>query len=143
MAQEQIIRSIYDAASSHDVQKFLSFFADDGQFNDKSSNHVYRGKNELRGMIENWLKALPDMKLQVSSVIGTGDVYCAELSVVGTHSGPFSGPGGEIPASGKKVNAPSCDVIRLKNGKIQSMNCYFALPVLLGQIGAMQSKLAA
>jgi hypothetical protein len=46
---------------------------------------------------------------------------------------------GEIPASGKKLNVPSCDVIQMKDGKIQSLNCYFEASVMMGQIGAMPS----
>jgi len=139
MMQEQAIRSFYNAVNAHDVPKILSCFTDEGQFNDKSTEQIFRGRNEIRGMIEVWLKGLPDMKLQVSNIIGDGDIYCVELSLLGTHNGPLGGPGGEISATGKRVNVPSCDVIRLKNGKIQSLNCYFASTVLLGQIGAMPS----
>lgn len=137
MTQEQTIRSFYEAIGNHDVDKILTFFADDGQFNDKASEHVYRGKKEIRSMCEGWFKALPDVRMKVTNVIGSGDLYCAEFSLNGTHSGPFTGPAGEIPATGKKVNVPSCDVINFKNGKIQSLNCYFAATVLLGQIGAL------
>ena len=143
MAQEQLIRSFYDAVNSQDFERFTSFFADDGQFKDVSSDHVYRGKSEIRGMAEKWVKALPDMKFQLSNVIGSNDVFCVELSLVGTHKGPLDGPQGVIPASGKKVNVPACDVIRFRNGKIQSLNCYFAATILLNQIGAMPSRQAA
>lgn len=144
MSPEKTIRSFYDAVSAHDVEKVLTFFADEGHFNDVSTQHDFKGKKELRGMVENWFKALPDIKLKVSNLIGSGDIYCTELAVVGTHTGPLAGgPAGVIPASGKKVNVPSCDVIRLKNGKIQSLNCYFAGNVLLGQIGAMSTNKAA
>jgi steroid delta-isomerase-like uncharacterized protein len=143
MAQEQFIRSLYDAVNRKDLEKFVSFFSDDAQFNDVSASHVYRGRTEIRGMAENWLKALPDMKLQISNIIGTGDVCCVEVTLVGTHNGPLTLPQGSIPASGKKVSVPACDVIRLRNGKVQSYNCYFAATVLLNQIGAMPTQLAA
>lgn len=143
MAQEQIIRSFYAALNSRDLGKFTSHFSDDGQFKDMSSGRIYRGKNEIRTMAEGWLKAFPDMRLELSSVIESGDVCCAELSMVGTHTGPLTGPQGEIPATGKKVNVPSCDTIRLRNGKVQSVNCYFSATVLLDQIGVTPSRLAA
>ena len=143
MVQEQLIRSIYDAINSHDLNKFTSFFSADGQFKDISSEKVFRGKNEIRGMAEGWLKAFPDMKLQVSSIIGNGDSYSVELSLLGTHTGPLSGPEGEITATGKKVTVPSCDVFRLKNGKIYSLNCYFAANILMKQLGVLSMQRAA
>ena len=143
MLQDAIVRSFYEAVNSHDFEKFTSFFADDGQFKDIATNRVYRGKNELRAMAESWVKALPDMKLQVSDVIGEGDVWCAELTMVGTHKGSFESPMGTISPSGKRISVPSCDVIRFRNGKIQSLNCYFAATILMSQIGAMPMRQAA
>ena len=143
MAQEQLIRTFYDAINRRDLETFVSFFSDDGEFKDISTEESFRGKSDIRRMAETWFQALPDMKLQISNVIGSDDSYCAEIVVTGTHNGPFTLPQGSIPATGKKVSVPSCDVIRLKNGKIQSLNCYFAATVLLNQIGAMPKKMAA
>lgn len=143
MAQEQLIRSLYDAVSNHDIEKFVSFFNENGEFKDISSDQVYRGKNEIRQMAEEWMKGFPDLKIQVSNLIGTGDTYCVEFTLVGTHKGTISGMQGDIPATGKKVNVPSCDVIRLSGGKVQSLSCYFAAPVMLNQLGIMPSRMVA
>jgi len=143
MNQEQVIRSFYDAVNRHDFEKLSSFFADNGEFRDISLEQVYRGRSEIRSMGESWLKAVPDMKLNVLNIFGSGDVYCVELSMAGTHKGPLEVPTGSIPATGKQINVPSCDVIRLKNGKIESLSCYFASTVLLSQIGAMPLQKAA
>ena len=63
--------------------------------------------------------------------------------MTGTHKGSMSLPTGDLPASNKKVNVPSCDVIRTKGNKIQSINCYFAATVLLEQVGEMPSHQVA
>lgn len=143
MAQDQFIRSIYETVNSHNPQKFSALFTEDAKFIDKSSERIFKGRKQIEGMLEGWFKAFPDMKLQVSNIIGSGNTYCAELSVVGTHNGPLSGPSGEVPATGKKVNAPSCDVITLKNGKIQSLNCYFESAIMMNQLGLTSGKRAA
>ncbi len=36
------------------------------------------------------------------------------------------------------MNAPCCDVFSLKNGKIQSSNCYPSGTVVLTQLGILQ-----
>lgn len=143
MAQEQLVRSMYEAATRHDLDKFVSCFSDDAEFKDMSSGHVYRGKEGIRGMAQSWMKAFPDLKLQVTNFVGNGDLCSVELSVLGTQTGPFIRPEGEIPPSGKKVNAPSCDMIRIRNGKIQSIHCYFATSVLMSQIGMTPASAAA
>jgi len=36
------------------------------------------------------------------------------------------------------MDAPCCDVFRLKDGKIQSFNCYPSGTVMLAQLGILQ-----
>ncbi len=143
MSHEQVIRSFYNAINTHNLDKFTSFFSTDGQFTDMSSGRVFRGAKEIHLMAEEWLKTFSDMKLEVTSIIESGDNCCVELSLVGTHTGALRGAQGSIPASGKKVNVPSCDLIRMKNGKIKSLNCYIEATVMLDQIGAMEAQKAA
>lgn len=140
MAQEQLIRSMYDAVNKHDVEKFVSFFNEDAQFKDVSTGHVFHGRSEIRDMINGWLKTFPDMNLRVSEIFGTGDKLVTELTLTGTHKGELELPEETIPASGKQVTVPSADVFRLKNDKIQSVNCYFAATVLMDQIGESPTR---
>ena len=142
MTQQQI-QSFYDAAGSRDIDKFLSFFADDGVFKSVSKEETYRGKNELRGMVQEWMTAFPDGKFKINKLIGNGDTWCAEVSFTGTHQGVLHGPMGDINPTGKKVDVPSCDVITFKSGKVQSVNCYFAATVMLNQLGLMPMQKAA
>ena len=37
------------------------------------------------------------------------------------------------------MNAPCCDVFQLKNGKIQSFNCYPSGTVVLTQLGVLDN----
>jgi hypothetical protein len=45
---------------------------------------------------------------------------------------------GTVPPTGKRMDAPCCDVFRLKDGKIQSFNCYPSGTVMLAQLGILQ-----
>jgi steroid delta-isomerase-like uncharacterized protein len=143
MNNEALIRSFYESVASRNLDQVLSFFSDDAQFRNIGSEEVFRGKGEIRGMVDRWMKAFPDGKFQIQRLIGNGDLCAVEFSFVGTHQGTLSGKMGDIPATGKKVNVPSVDVLTLKNEKIQSLNCYFSGTVLLNQIGAMPGVKAA
>ena len=52
-------------------------------------------------------------------------------------------PAGTIPATGKEVHAPCCDVFHIENGKVTSFHCYVAVPILLGQLGVLMNLGAA
>jgi steroid delta-isomerase-like uncharacterized protein len=136
MANEQLIRSYYETTSNHDSKKFAELYAEDGVFCDKTTGQVFRGREEIRRMIEGWYTAFSDFKIRPDKIMGSGDSFTVEFTATGTHDGELSAVGGDIEATGKKVSVPACDVIQLKGDKIQSVNCYYAAPVLMSQLGA-------
>src|ERR1700754_873220 len=98
-------------------------FTEDGTFTDESIPYTYRGPSELGKTVEVYAKAFPDMHRELDKFYVTGDIVVVELRLQGTHRGPLQMPMGVIPATGKRMDAPCCDVFRLKNGKIQMFNC--------------------
>lgn len=140
---EQLIRALYARAEEQDVETFVSFFTEDGTFNDESAGRLYRGKHEIGLTVEIYATAFPDMHRELYSMYISGDIVVVELSLNGTHQGPLALPAGTIPATGKTIQAPCCDVFRIKDGKVQSFNCYVAATILLGQLGVLPHLEAA
>ena len=66
-------------------------------------------------------------------------VRLVELALQGTHEGPLPTPMGILPPTGKRMDAPCCDVFRLVNGKIQSFNCYPSGTVIFAQLGVLSN----
>jgi ketosteroid isomerase-like protein len=66
-----------------------------------------------------------------------------QLTLNGTHKGPLALPAGTIPATGKKMSTPCCDVFKIRDGKVASFDCYTAATILLGQIGVLGNLGAA
>jgi len=141
--KEKIIRGLYQAAEVKDIPKFISYFTEDGAFNDESAGVIYRGPKELGKTVEIYGKAFPDMHRELYDIYVSGDVVVVELSLNGTHKGPLVLPMGTIPATGKTMKTPCCDVFKLKNGKIQLFNCYPSGTILLGQLGVLPNLQAA
>jgi hypothetical protein len=50
---------------------------------------------------------------------------------------------GILPPTGKRMDAPCCDVFRLVKGKIQSFNCYPSGTVIFAQLGVLANISAA
>ena len=137
-ANEAAIRKAYQVAEDKDIQGWVNSFTEDGTFTDQSIGVTYRGPEELGRTVETYAKAFPDMHRELYRFYVIGDMVVVELALQGTHKGPLELPQGTVPPTGKRMDAPCCDVFRLKDGKIQSFNCYPSGTVMLAQLGLLQ-----
>lgn len=135
---EKIVRDAYQVAEVKDLPGWIACFTEDGTFTDELVGVTYRGK-ELSWPVENYASAFPDMHRELYRLFVLGDTVIVELALQGTHKGPLALPFGRIPPTGKRMDAPCCDVFRLKDGKIQSFNCYPSGTVIMGQLGVLQN----
>ena len=139
---EKLIRQLYAVAETQDSKLFTSLFTEDGYFYDVSAGVKYYGK-DIGQTVDVYAAAFPDMHRELYSVYTFDDLVVVELSLNGTHKGDLVLPVGTIPPTGKKINAPCCDVFHLKDGKVVSFHCYVAVPVLLAQLGVFMNLQAA
>ena len=141
---EKAIRTLYGLADakSKDTPKFVAQFAEGGYFYDVGADKKYYGK-DIGQTVDVYAAAFPDMHRELYSVYTFDDLVVVELSLNGTHKGDLVLPVGTIPPTGKKINAPCCDVFHLKDGKVVSFHCYVAVPVLLAQLGVFMNLQAA
>jgi ketosteroid isomerase-like protein len=142
MNNEQIIRRAYGLAEKLDVKGWVDCFTPDGTFTDMSAGVTYRGA-DIGKPVEVYAAAFPDMHRELYRFVSTGDVVIVELALRGTHKGPMATAMGVIPPTGKRMDAPCCDVFRLVNGKIQSFNCYPSGTVIFAQLGVLSNIEAA
>jgi ketosteroid isomerase-like protein len=146
MNNEQIIRKAYQTAEDKDVPGWVASFTPDGTFTDMSIGVTYRGPSGPTGLgktVEVYAAAFPDMHRELYRFFNSGDVVIVELALQGTHKGPLLTPMGTIAATGKRMDAPCCDVFRIVNGKIQSFNCYPSGTVIFAQLGVLPNIEAA
>jgi steroid delta-isomerase-like uncharacterized protein len=138
LGNKDIIRRAYKIAEDVDIPGWVAAFTDDGIFTDESINVVYRGPNELGKTVEIYAKAFPDMHREIFRMYESGDnIVVVQLALQGTHLGPLSLPRGTIPATGKKMNAPCCDVFELSGDKIKRFDCYPSGSIVLTQLGVI------
>ena len=137
-ANEATIRKAYQVAEDKDVAGWVNSFTKDGTFTDQSIGVTYRGE-ALRHTVEVYAAAFPDMHRELYRFFEAGDTVIVELALQGTHKGPLALPSGTILPTGKRMDAPCCDVFRLKNGKIESFNCYPSGTIILGQLGVLSA----
>ncbi|WP_380283236.1 nuclear transport factor 2 family protein [Kitasatospora purpeofusca] len=132
---EKIIRGAYRVAEEQDVAGWIAAFTQDGTFTDMSVPVTYRGANELGRTVEVYARAFPDMHRELERFYVTGDVVIVQLRLQGTHLGPLELPAGTVPPTGRRMDAPCCDVFELVGGKIKRFDCYAEGSVIAAQLG--------
>jgi ketosteroid isomerase-like protein len=141
---ERAIRQLYHLAeaASRDTAQFVSMFAQGGYFYDVGAGKKFYGA-DIGKTVDIYAAAFPDMHRELYDFYFQEDVVVVELSLNGTHKGGLNLPAGTIPATGRKISAPCCDVFHLKDGKVVSFHCYVAVPILLEQLGVFMNMQAA
>jgi ketosteroid isomerase-like protein len=136
---EQIIRDAYKIAEEKDIPGWVAAFTEDGTFTDESIGVAYRGPDELGFTVENYARAFPDMHREIYRMYATGDVVVVQLALQGTHLGPLKLPAGTVRPTGRRMDAPCCDVFELSEGKIRRFDCYPSGSVVLTQLGVIDN----
>ncbi|HEY3606718.1 MAG TPA: nuclear transport factor 2 family protein [Pseudonocardiaceae bacterium] len=132
---EKIIRNAYQVAEDKDVAGWIAQFTEDGTFTDESIPYTYRGPAELGKTVEVYAKAFPDMHRELHTFYVVDNMVIVQLSLQGTHLGPLETPAGTVPPTGKRMDAPCCDVFELVDGKIKRFDCYAEGSVIARQLG--------
>jgi len=128
----------YHAAEGNilDVAGFVGSFAEDGVFNNVVAQESYRGE-QLGDVVLDMAKLLPDVHRELHRVTVLGDVVAVELSIQGTFLGPLETPAGVVQPTRAKIDVPTADFWYLRDGKIETFNCYVGFSVMFAQMGAM------
>ena len=137
MSNEDFVRRAYEMAEVKDIPGWIACFNPDGVFVDESVGVTYSGPNEVAKPVENYGRAFSDMHRELYDVYVSGDDVIVELALQGTHNGPLWLPQGTLPPTGNRMDAPCCDVFRLRDGRIQLFDCYPSGTVILGQLGVL------
>jgi ketosteroid isomerase-like protein len=100
---------------------------------------TYTGPAEVAKPVEYYGAAFSDMHRELYNVYVSGDVVVVQLALQGTHDGPLHLPFGMLPPTGKRMDAPCCDVFKLADGKLHRFDCYPEGSVILSQLGVLSN----
>ncbi len=133
----EVVREAYRLVEGSvlDGEGFLALFAEGGTFNDVPNSLTFSGE-QIPQALAGLAGAFPDIHREVLQMHVAGDVVAVELRIQGTHLGGFPTPVGEIPPTGRRIDVPAADLWYLREGRIETFNCYNAANVWLAQLGA-------
>jgi uncharacterized protein len=140
LGNEEIIRKLYAAAEEQGkgIEKFVSFFSEEGYMRDIPSGTVFRGK-AIGDSIAAFASAFPDLHRELFSIYVVENVVVVELAIRGTHKGELALGSKTIASTGMAIDVPCCDVFHLESGKVISFNCYNAVSVMQQQLGLVSN----
>ena len=131
-----VVRNAYAVAERKDLEGWISLFTPDGVFTDNSVGATYRGST-LADPVRNYGTAFSNMHRELYRTYSDGNIVVVQLALQGTHDGTLQTPFGALPATGKKMDAPCCDVFELEGGKIKRFDCYPEGSVIFAQLGVL------
>ncbi|MGE5847612.1 MAG: ester cyclase [Ignavibacteria bacterium] len=131
----KILRDYYDMFNKKDFNRGKNLVDDNAEFQVIPFNMKLSGKEGYLQVVQGWTNAFPDGLCDITNIIAGEDGAVVEFIGRGTQTGKLVSPEGEIMPTGKHVDVPFCDVIRIKNGKITSLNSYFDTATMMKQLG--------
>lgn len=140
MADQDVIsllRENLEAFSAGDMNRMEATVAEDGAYEELATQRSVKGRDEVVKIWTEWKQAFPDAKGTIQNIFASGNRAVVEILWEGTHTGDMMGPGGTIPASGKRIQQRASMVVTAEGNQLKEVHHYFDLMSLLQQIGAM------
>lgn len=138
-----IVRSHIDCFNSRDMNRGLTLVSKDARWSNIPFGRDFTGHAGYREFHENWVTAMPDVKVEIVNLVGDDQSTVVEMIARGTHSGPLVGPEGTITATFKKIDLKVCELFRLQDGLIVESHVYFDSATMMRQLGVLPSGATA
>jgi predicted ester cyclase len=130
---KQVVERHVDAFNAH--QADAEPWAEDAEF--VAPGASLSGREEVLAFLGAFWEAFPDGRLELSRLVGEGSLAAAEGRVIGTHSGVFRTPTGEVPATGRLVEFRWMSAYEARGDELASEHLFFDQVELLSQLGLM------
>jgi predicted ester cyclase len=129
-----------DAFNGHDAETRKTFLNDSSELV-LPGGMRFQGPDQVMQVAQGFWAAFPDGQIIRERHITNGGEAATEGRVVGTHTGPFPTPQGEIPATGNRVEFEYVSLRRVESDKIVSEHLYFDQMGFLQQLGGPAAPL--
>ena len=138
----RLVREFQATWNERDFDRGAAMMAPDGEILVVGSGQRFVGPEGCVAYSRMWADGFPDGRIEIVETISEDDRIAVTYRGRGTHTGTLKNASGEIPATGKEVTLEVCDVVQVRDGKIQSIRTYFDSGSLLAQLGLMAAATA-
>jgi steroid delta-isomerase-like uncharacterized protein len=131
----ETLRAAHESWNRRDFPGVVKNAAEGLAYTDNARTLTMNHRDKFREWTQVWAKAFSDGRITNPQYIDAGDAVIAQFTVTGTNDGPL----GSMPATGRKMSMPFCEIAHFdKQGKIVSGGCYYDQYTLLTQLGHIQ-----
>lgn len=131
MDAQRAIESYVAAWNRHDAAALVATFAEGGTYADPTTGGPLAGQ-AIGAYAAGLWSAFPDLSFEIVSVAGCSHGQAAfEWVMRGTNSGPQQG----LPPTGRRVELPGADIVRIGEEGIRSVTGYFDTRTFAEQLG--------
>jgi predicted ester cyclase len=128
-------RASMEAFNRRDFEGAAGPMREDATYTDHARGVTVKGPLEAMDNLKGWAEAFSDGQATELQFIDGGDHTACLFHARGTNDGPL----GPLPATGKRVDVPFCEVMHYDaQGKITSAELFYDNMTMLVQLGHMQ-----
>lgn len=134
MSNVDLHRAAHAAMNTEGPAAAAELFAEDATYFDAARALHLKGREELTGWLSGWKTAFSDATIAEAEYLDAGDWTISRFQGQGTNDGPL----GPLPATGKRMDLPYCELCRWENGKMVDGALYFDTGSMMVQLGHME-----
>ncbi|MBN1791964.1 MAG: nuclear transport factor 2 family protein [Bacteroidales bacterium] len=133
---ENIAKSFIEYLNAHDVDKFITLFAENCVYEEIASGRSYKTREKIAIYIRSTLSGIPDTKFETVNILAKDSLAVVEWIWKGTNSVGWTDMG--LPATNKYFELRGLTIMVIKNGLITRNSDYWDWNSFLIGIGAKQ-----
>ena len=132
-----LARSLYEAYDRRDFERVATGVAAGAELRVVATGDRYTGPEGYLQLARGWAAAFPDLRIEIHHLTAASEAATVEYTLRGTHTGAFVTPAVFLPPTWAPVELRVCDTLRIRDGKVVRVDCYYDAGSLLRQMGLL------
>jgi ketosteroid isomerase-like protein len=134
MSNVELHQRAHRAMSEEGADQAAAYFAPDIVYTDNARGLTMKGKEEATGWLTGWKSAFSDARITNATYLAADDWTISQFHGRGVNDGPL----GDLPATGKQLDMPYCELLRWRDDKAVEGGIYYDTGTMMVQLGHME-----
>ena len=136
----ETFRTAHDNFNRRELDAVISSFRDDFEYTDRARGRTYTKQEFKDQFMAGWITAFSDAAVTDREYLDAGNVVVCRFTGRGRNDGPME----NMPASGRQMAIPFCEIFRFDaDGKAASGEALYDQLSILTQLGLMPAEATA
>ena len=132
-----VANELISAFSAGDWPRFRATLDPDIAYEETGTGRRTAGADAYVALSRGWRVAFPDGTGAVLRAVVDGATVAQEVRWTGTHAGPLATGGGDLPATGRRIDVPATLWYTVRDGRVAAARHHLDVLTMLQQLGAI------